>query len=91
MEGYCPVRKLTVCRTSPRTLKNSATRRDVFPQTSDPGTSHKTSGTSDYGSLETSGRGCCHGIKPSVYGYEGCREICYYNDKLYAWMHAIER
>ena len=79
------------CRKGIGSFETGTTRRDVFSSSSGSGTPDEASCACNHGSLETSRRSCCHGVKSLMHGHEGCREDFSYNDdELYAWLHAIE-
>lgn len=66
--------------------------RDVLAETPSTGALDETGGTRNHRSVEASGRGCRHGVKPSVHGHaRGREDIGNDYDELYARMHAIER
>ena len=83
---------LTRCRKSFGLVQAGASCRDVLAETPGTGALDETGGTRNHRSVETSGRGCRHGVKPSVHGHARSREdVGNDYDELYARMHAIER
>ena len=66
--------------------------RDVLAETPSTGALDETGGTRNHRGVETSGRGCRHGVQPSVHGHaRGREDVGNDNDELYARMHAIKR
>ena len=65
---------------------------DVLAETPGTGALDETSGTRNHRSVEAPGRGCRHGVEPSLHGHARSREdVGNDRDELYAGMHAIQR
>lgn len=84
--------ELTHRRTSFGLVQAGPSCRDVLAETPGTGALDEAGGTRNHRSVETSGRGCRHGVKPSVHGHaRGREDVGNDYDELYARMHAIER